>query len=169
MVIRRLILIVLDCKTVGFFFSQNRFSVAKESHTCEERKTHTVSPQSCSPFSALHQTFCLTACAYLNTQKYGLFCSLWSYGNLEMLVSAEKGDRSTWGKTFLNKERTNIKLNHLWSRFWNQQRKCKAGGLFLAFHLQLTWKKTQIFSSAKEANLFVRANCHESIWVFDQT
>ena len=27
-------------------------------------------------FSASFQTFCLTARAYLNTQKYGLFCSL---------------------------------------------------------------------------------------------
>ena len=36
----------------------------------------TVSPQSCSLFSALFQTFCLTAQAYLNTQKYGLFRSL---------------------------------------------------------------------------------------------
>ena len=35
-----------------------------------------VSPQSRSPFSASFQTFCLTARAYLNTQKYGLFCSL---------------------------------------------------------------------------------------------
>ena len=30
----------------------------------------------CSLFSASFQTFCLTARAYLNTQKYGLFCSL---------------------------------------------------------------------------------------------
>ena len=35
-----------------------------------------ISPQSCSLFSASFQTFCLTAGAYLNTQKYGLFCSL---------------------------------------------------------------------------------------------
>ena len=35
-----------------------------------------VSPQSRSLFSASFQTFCLTAHAYLNTQKYGLFCSL---------------------------------------------------------------------------------------------
>ena len=40
-----------------------------------ERKK-TVSPQSRSLFSASFQTFCLTARAYLNTQKYGLFCSL---------------------------------------------------------------------------------------------
>ena len=45
-----------------------------------------------------------------------------------------------------------------------QQHKCNACGLFLAFHLQLTWKKkTQTFASANKANLFVRANCHESI------
>ena len=37
-----------------------------------------VSPQSHSPFSASFQTFCLTTRAYLNTQKYGLFCSLLS-------------------------------------------------------------------------------------------
>ena len=37
-----------------------------------------VTPQSHSPFSASFQTFCLTARAYLNTQKYGLFCSLLS-------------------------------------------------------------------------------------------
>ena len=35
-----------------------------------------VFPQSRSLFSALFETFCLTARAYLNTQKYGLFCSL---------------------------------------------------------------------------------------------
>ena len=35
-----------------------------------------VSPQSRSLFSASFQTFCLTAGAYLNRQKYGLFCSL---------------------------------------------------------------------------------------------
>ena len=35
-----------------------------------------VSPQSRSPFSASLQTFFLTARAYLNTQKYGLFCRL---------------------------------------------------------------------------------------------
>ena len=43
-----------------------------------EKKTvfFSVSPQSHSPFSASFQTFCLTARAYLSTQKYGLFCSL---------------------------------------------------------------------------------------------
>ena len=40
-----------------------------------------VSPQSHSPFSASFQTFCLTARTYLNTQKYGLFCSLEARGN----------------------------------------------------------------------------------------
>ena len=35
-----------------------------------------VSPQSRSLFSASLHTFCLTARAYLNTQKYGLICSL---------------------------------------------------------------------------------------------
>ena len=46
----------VDCKTVGFFSKSVR--------------------KSRSLFSASFQTFCLTAHAYLNTQKYGLFCSL---------------------------------------------------------------------------------------------
>ena len=61
--------------------------MAYESYAREAREPHTpygrvrreeknVSPQSHSPFSASFQTFCLTARAYLNTQKYGLFCSL---------------------------------------------------------------------------------------------
>ena len=39
-----------------------------------------VSPQSHSPFSASFQTFCWTTRA-LNTQKYGLFCSLTEQGS----------------------------------------------------------------------------------------
>ena len=35
-----------------------------------------VSPQSRSLLSTSFQTFCLSVLAYLNTQKYGLFCSL---------------------------------------------------------------------------------------------
>ena len=81
---------ILDGKTVGFFFSQNRFSVAEESHArstrvlqarraCrreKKKRIFSVSPQYRSLFSASLQAFCLTVCAYLNTQKYGLFCSL---------------------------------------------------------------------------------------------
>ena len=49
----------------------------KRSHAREARERHTpVGPQSRSLFSASFQTFCLTARASLNTQKYGLFCSL---------------------------------------------------------------------------------------------
>ena len=44
-----------------------------------------VSPQSRSLFSASFQTFCLTARAYLNTQKYGLFCSLVKPGHYGVL------------------------------------------------------------------------------------
>ena len=43
---------------------------------CEAREKNSVSPQSGCLFSASFQTFCLTARAYLNTQEYGLFCSL---------------------------------------------------------------------------------------------
>ena len=52
---------------------------ARTSHArgaCETREKKTVSPQARSLFSASFQTFCLTARAYLNTQNYGLFCSL---------------------------------------------------------------------------------------------
>ena len=60
----------LNCKTVGFFLK-----ISKEVGKAW-RKSLIISPQSCSVFSASFQTFCLTARAYLNTQKYGLFCSL---------------------------------------------------------------------------------------------
>ena len=68
------------------FFSQNqlkkvicdvrvlRARSARASQGRRERKNgiFSVSPQSRSLFSASFQTFCLTARAYLNTQKYGL-------------------------------------------------------------------------------------------------
>ena len=43
-----------------------------------EKKTpiFSVSTEYHSPFSSSIQTFCLTARAYLNKQKYGLFCGL---------------------------------------------------------------------------------------------
>ena len=42
----------------------------------EKKRIFSVSPQSRSPFSASFHTFSVTARVYLNTQKYGLFCSL---------------------------------------------------------------------------------------------
>ena len=47
-----------------------------------------VSPQSHSLFSALFHTFCLTARAYLNMQKYRLFCSLISRSNENRSIHA---------------------------------------------------------------------------------
>ena len=78
-----------DCKTVVFSSKSVKKSVkrgvrvlrarsARASHArraCEAREK-SVSPQSRSLFSASFQTFCLTARSYLNTQEYGLFCSL---------------------------------------------------------------------------------------------
>ena len=60
---------MLDWKTVVFFFSKsvNRWRV---------RVLRARSAWAAASF----QTFCLTASAYLNTQKYGLFCSLRQYG-----------------------------------------------------------------------------------------
>ena len=55
-----------------------RSARASHAHRARKKAKHpifSVSPQSHSPFSASFQTFCLTARAYLNTQKYGLFCS----------------------------------------------------------------------------------------------
>ena len=43
---------------------------AKRASECESREKEALSPVSFT-FSALFQTFCLTARAYLNTQKYG--------------------------------------------------------------------------------------------------
>ena len=84
---RLAVLPAIDYKTVGFFFPQNRFSLALESHTREVREPHTpvrrvrrekksVFRQSRSPFSPSLQTFCLIVRKYLNTQKGGLFWSL---------------------------------------------------------------------------------------------
>ena len=53
----------LDRKTVGFFLKIGK--AWRKSPILRARASH-----------ALFQTFCLTALAYLNTQKYGLFCSL---------------------------------------------------------------------------------------------
>ena len=66
----------MDCKTVGFFLkiskeigkAWRKSLCARASHThraCEAREKIPSLP---SPAS--FQTFCLTACAYLNTQKY---------------------------------------------------------------------------------------------------
>ena len=78
----------IDCKTVGFFLKISK-EIGKG-----WRKSLTgasiVSPQSRSLFSASFQTFCLTVRTYLNTQKYGLFCSLLS---ICLLFSLQKNLR----------------------------------------------------------------------------
>ena len=71
----------LDCKTVGFFLKISK-GIGKA--------WWGVSPQSRSLFSASFQTFCLTARAYLNTQKYGLFCSLRLRETAQQLTGARK-------------------------------------------------------------------------------
>ena len=75
----------VDCKTV-VSKSVKKSGKRGASHArkvCEAREKNpifSVSPQSRSLFLASFQTFCLTACAYLNTQKFGLFCSLRACG-----------------------------------------------------------------------------------------
>ena len=61
----------MDCKTVGFFLkiSKEIGKAWRKSLRRARREKKIVSPQSSSLFSASFQTFCLTACAYLNTQK----------------------------------------------------------------------------------------------------
>ena len=75
--------LLLDCKTVGCFpkISKEigkawRKSLTRAKHASLTRPTG-LSPVSL--FSASFQTFCLTARAYLNKQKYRLFCSLLFY------------------------------------------------------------------------------------------
>jgi len=58
-----------------FFFLKIIKEIGKACRKSLTRRV-SVSPQSRSLFSALFQTFCLTARVYLNMQKYGLFWSL---------------------------------------------------------------------------------------------
>ena len=67
----------VDCKTVGFFLKISKeIGKAWRKSLTRAKRASSDSPQSRSLFSASLQTFCLTARAYLDTQKYGLFCSL---------------------------------------------------------------------------------------------
>ena len=65
----------VDCKTVGFFFLKISKEIGKawRNSLTRARRACSDSPQSRSLFSASFQTFCLTARAYFNTQKYGYF------------------------------------------------------------------------------------------------
>ena len=93
--------IALDCRIVGFFLKIGKeigkvwlksltraklASLTRPYGMWGERKKNRVSPQSRSLFSASFKTFCLTACEYLNTQKYGLFCRLSLLRNHKTLV-----------------------------------------------------------------------------------
>ena len=53
-----------------------------------------VSSQSCPLFSASFHTFCLTVRAYLNMQKYGLFCSLLLFNPYAQLSEGQSAKRS---------------------------------------------------------------------------
>ena len=66
----------LDCKTVGFFLKISKEIGKAWRKSLTRAKRAILTRQSRSLFSASLQTFCLTARAHLNTQKYGLFCSL---------------------------------------------------------------------------------------------
>ena len=67
----------VDFKTVGFFLKISKeVGKAWRKSLTRANRASSYSPQSRPLFSASFETFCLTARAYLNTQKYGLFCSL---------------------------------------------------------------------------------------------
>ena len=97
----------VDCKTAGFFLkiSKEISKAWRKSLTRANRAS--VSPQSCSLFSASFHTFCVTARAYLNTQKYGLFCSLNPEGNIE---------RIKWGPYLVCTNK--YKIRTLWTVIW---------------------------------------------------
>ena len=88
--------------------------------------------------------------------------TVWKFGN----VGFRREGRSEYrGKNLFEQGKNQYQTQATYGlASVTQQHKCNAGGLFLAFHLQLTWKKkAQTFASANKANLFVRANCHEPI------
>ena len=131
----------------GFFFSKSFLRSLRISHARRAPASHGL-PQSCSPFSASLQTFCLTARAYLNTQKIRTVLQsmmVWKFGN----VGFRGGNRSTCRKTSLNKERTNIKLNPLMVSLLAgaQQHKCKASGLFLTSTCTLLGKRPRFLQA----------------------
>ena len=67
---------------VSIRLQNSRFCFSKSVYRSSRKKTRIliVSPESRSPFSASRlPDLCLTARAYLKTQKYGLFCSLGQY------------------------------------------------------------------------------------------
>ena len=70
------VVVVVDCKTVGFFLKISKEVGNAWRKSLMRANRASLTPQSRSLFSASFHTFCLTARAYLNTQKYGLFCSL---------------------------------------------------------------------------------------------
>ena len=87
-----------------FFFSKSVKKSVKRGVRVLHAQSAWASHVRLSLFSALFQTFCLTARAYLNTQKYGLFCSLpinrfsseVNLGNADTLLSTV-----SWNKPFL--------------------------------------------------------------------
>ena len=67
---------MLDCKTVRFFLKISKEIGKAWRKSLAHAKRASLIRRYRSLFSASFQTFCLTARAYLNTQKYGLFCNL---------------------------------------------------------------------------------------------
>ena len=79
-----IVIFTVDCKTVGFFSKsvekkkevwRDSLTRSKRASECESREKEALSPVSFTVFSLVPDV-CLTARAYLNTQKYGLKISL---------------------------------------------------------------------------------------------
>ena len=79
----------VDCKTVVFSSKSVKKSVKRWVRLFRAKLASLERPTSVSGerlFSASFQTFCLTAHAYLNTQKNRLFCSLSSAPPTELIL-----------------------------------------------------------------------------------
>ena len=71
-----LLSMIVRLQNSRFFFLKISEEIGKACRKSLTRAKRASLPRSRSLFSASFQTFCLTTRAYLNTQKYRLFCSL---------------------------------------------------------------------------------------------
>ena len=125
-----------------------------------------VSSQSRSPFSASLQSFCLTVRAYLNTQKYGLFCSLslrkqaaFRDATISVIPANDGSGTST---EIPHSWRINYRLSRSGSAFdWS----CRAGNLFQRIgRTTQIWKVTYHQYAGISALQFLRLHSRRNQW-----
>ena len=76
---------LLDCKTVSFFLK-----ISKEIGKAWRKSLYAREAREPGRVSVSPQTFCFTVRAYLNMQKYGLYCSLYSCKRWSKIYSSFK-------------------------------------------------------------------------------